>query len=244
MDMNRADTAAARTIGAPSRSARQPMTTRWSTRPGPPKRKPAGADKDLADRAAQNKDAWARRHPHAAKAERHLRKERAGMLDRWGHKNEGTPETHEHASRRNQGALARLYETGAIDAEQLAGAVEIAQVHERIGADVSIRTASLETRVDVTRMGDGTFFERLGNVRREVAYTRWRNEIEGPIGAVLDMIVGEPVGFTIVARRYRIHNRKAKRLLIAALDLWPRILGQVAKELDQGALSAAQAAIL
>jgi hypothetical protein len=92
-----------------------------------------------------------------------------------------------------------------------------------------VRTASLETRVDVTRLGDGSFFERLGQVRREAAYTRWRAQLRRP-APVLEMLVGEPVGFTIVAARYRMHNRKAKQLLIDALDLWPQILGAVCKD--------------
>jgi hypothetical protein len=53
------------------------------------------------------------------------------------------------------------------------------------------------------------------------------------------MLVGEPVGFTIVAARYRMHNRKAKQLLIDALDLWPEILGAVCKEIDEKDLAAA-----
>lgn len=195
----------------------------------------------IDDRRDGNRADWARRHPELAAAERELRKQRAGLSDRWKHKNEGTPETHDSASRRNQGALVRLYQTDAIDAEQLAAAVEIAQVVERIGGDVAVKTASLETRIDVTRCGDGSFFERLGHVRREVAYTRWRDEVEGPIAAILDMLVGEPVGFTVVAKRYRMHNRRAKRLLIEALDLWPRILGGVCKEVDEDALIAAHA---
>jgi len=198
----------------------------------------AGAlQRQLAARAAANKADWARRHPEAAAAERALRKGHAELLQRWKHKNEGTPETHEQASRRNQGALVRLYQTGAIDAEQLAAAVEIAQVAERIAADVTVRTASLETRVDVTRIGDGGFYEKLGQVRREAAYTRWRAQLRMP-APVLDMLVGEPVGFTVVASRYRIHNRKAKQLLIDALDLWPHVLGAVCKEIDEKELAA------
>lgn len=199
-------------------------------------------------RAEANRLDWARRHPKAAAAERNLRKERVSLLERWKHKREGTPETHEYVSRQ-EGALARLFRSGAIDREQLAAAVEIALVAERIGADVAVRTASLETRIDMTRTGDGTFFEKLGQVRREAAYTRWRSEVQGPIGAVLDMICGagrggEPIGFTIVAKRYRIHNRKAKRLLVDALNLWPRILGEVCKEVDAATLAAAHAGIL
>jgi hypothetical protein len=222
----------------------------WSTKPPRP-RKSAGTDEDLAKRAAANHLRWTQRHPKAAAAERQLRKARAGMLKRWDHKNDGTPETHEHASRCNQGALARLYLEGGIDREQLAAAVEIAAVAERIGADVAVRTASLETRVDVTRLGDGTFYERLSQVRREVAYTRWRSALTpalrlrpGQVAAVLDMLIGEPVGFTVIAKRYRMHNRRARRLLIEALDLWARTLGAVCKEIDQATLTAAQAGIL
>lgn len=194
----------------------------------------------LDERAEWSRVQWARRHPAAASEERRLRKERATLLERWDHKNEGTPETHEFASRHNQGALARLYQSGAIDSEQLFAAVEIAIVAERIAAGVTVRTASLETRVDVTRIGDGGFFEKLGQVRREVAYTRWRALLPMP-AAVLDMLVGEAVGFTIAAARYRIHNRKAKRLLIDALDLWPEVLGAVCKEIDTAELDAAHA---
>lgn len=166
---------------------------------------------------------WARRHPEIAAAERSVRKANADLQQRWKHKNEGTPETHEQASRRHQGALARLYQNGTIDCEQLASAAEIAAVAERIGADVAVRTASLETRVDISRAYDGGFFERLGQVRREYAYTEWRHRLPHP-AAVLDMLVGETIGFTVVATRYRMHNRRAKRLLIHALDLWPEML--------------------
>jgi hypothetical protein len=146
--------------------------------------RPRARSRQLAERRAASRAAWARQHPDIAAAERSLRKARAELVEpRWKHKNEGTPETHEQASRRNQGALVRLYQTGAIDAEQLASAVEIALVHERIGRDVAVRTASLETRVDVTRIGDGGFFERLGQVRREYAYTEWRQRCAAGAGA-------------------------------------------------------------
>ncbi|HEX8585043.1 MAG TPA: hypothetical protein VF680_11600 [Allosphingosinicella sp.] len=204
----------------------------------------AAAQREIDARVDASKLAWARRHPAAAAAERSLRKAQATTATRWKHKNEGTAETHEHAARRQQGALARLYLSGGIDAEQLAAAAEIAAVAERIGGDVAVKTASLETRVDTTRMGDGTFFERLGQVRREVAYTRWRAAVGAGIAPVLDMIVGDAEGFTVVARRYRMGNRRAKALLIAALDLWPRILGGVVREVDEATLAAAQAGIL
>lgn len=197
-------------------------------------------ERELAARRESIRLAWAARHPDAAAAERSLRKQRAALLQRWKHKNDGTPETHEHASHRDQGALALLYKTGAIDAEQLASAVEIALVAERIASDVTVKTASLETRVDVFHCGEGGFFEALGQVRREVAYSRWRAQLRSP-APVLDMLVGDSVGYTIVARRYRMHNRRAKQLLIDALDLWPEILGRVFKEIDERDLAAAHA---
>jgi hypothetical protein len=208
----------------------------------------SSAERLHEERAEKARLAWTQRHPAAAAAERALRKARVAVGERWTHKAEGTPETHEQASRRCQGALARLYTSGAIDAEQLGAAVEIATVAERIGADVTVRTASLETRVDVTRMGDGGFHERLGQVRREVAYTRWRAGVQRllpdsgvAVAAVLDMVVGEAIGFTVAARRYRMHNRRAKQLLIDALDLWPRALGDACKAVDGEALSAVHA---
>jgi hypothetical protein len=187
--------------------------------------------------------AWRRRHPQIAAQERQLRKQRAEVLKRWKHKNDGTPETHEHASRCNQGALARLYQSGAIDSEQLAAAEEIGRVAERIARDVTVRTASLETRVDITRIGDGGFFELLGQVRREVAYTWWRERLPFP-AIVLDMLTAERVGFTVAAARHRIHNRKAKRLLIDALDLWPEALSLAFKQVDEKDLAIAHARLL
>lgn len=230
--------------------------TGWSTRPESQKARKPERQKALQGRAHAKHLEWAKRHPEAAAAERKLRKSRVAMLERWGHKNDGTPQTHEHfaQAQRREGALARLYRTGAINAEQLGAAVEIQATAERIGADVAVRTASLETRVDVTRHGDGSFHESLVWVRREVAYTQWRCAVQqllrpGAISAVLEMIIGDapgsdPIPFTTVARRYRIHNSGAKQLLIDALDLWPRILGQVCKEIDREALDAVHARIL
>jgi hypothetical protein len=197
--------------------------------------------KQRTEQAEANRAAWARLHPKAATAERRLRKERAETLKSWKHKNEGTPETHERASRRNQGALASLYKNGSIDGEQLASAEEIARIAERIGADVAVRTASLETRVDLgPRHYDALHDERIQQVRREMAYTEWRQQLPQP-APVLDMLVGEAIGFTVVAARHRMHHRKAKRLLIQALDLWPEILGRVYKMVDQQDLDRAHA---
>lgn len=158
---------------------------------------------------------------------------------------QSTPETRARAraAATRQGSLARLHQSEAINAEQLAAAVEIATVHERIGADVAVRTASLEARVDHGARDDGAFWEALGQVRREVAYTRWRQALRGSAATVLDMIAGDE-GLTIVARRYRMHHRRAKTLLVEALDLWLRMIGDAVREVDEATLAAARAGIL
>ncbi|RSV15181.1 hypothetical protein CA235_09605 [Sphingomonas sp. ABOLF] len=223
--------------------AKLPNATSWSTKPSR-RTKPSNLERGLTERADANREQWRKRHPDVAKEQRILRKSQVQVGERWRNKLEGTPQTHEHASRTCQGALARLCKSGGIDAEQLVAAVEIAAVAERIGADVAVRSMSIETRIDGGRQGSDHFYEALSRVRHEVAYTRWRAQVRGPIGAILDMIVGETVGFTVVAKRYGMHNRRAKQLLIDALDLWPRILHQVVKEVDAATVAAAHAGIL
>lgn len=170
--------------------------------------------------------------------------EQVALREAWSHK-QGTPQTLEHAARTRQGALARLYQSGTLTAEQLASGEAIREAAHRCTAEVLIRTASLETRVDSTPRFDATFYEALGAVRSERAYTDWRAEVavRAPIGAVLDMIVGD-CGVTIVARLHGMHVRRATRLLIEALDLWPAIRARAARMIDPATLAAAQAAIL
>jgi hypothetical protein len=196
-----------------------------------------------ASSAGNGTGGWAERHPAKAAEEQAFRRERRTIRKDWSHKVNGTPETHFRASQVRQGALARLYESGAIDIEQLSASQEIAAVHRRIGAEVTVRTVSLETRVDASRTADGTFFERLGAVRAEVAYTRWRAALPGPAAPILDMIAGD-LGYSRAARIYCMDQRRAKRLLIQSLDLWQAMARAARDEVDEATLAAAQAAIL
>ena len=132
--------------------------------------------------------------------------------------------------------------SGAIDAHQLADAVEIAGLHARIGADVAIGTCSYETRVDQSRSGDGTFFERLGAVRAEIAYSRWRASLQKP-GPVLAMIC-EDLGVSVAAERYRMRKTTARALLIEALNAWPDYQREARDAVDEAELLAAQAGLL
>jgi hypothetical protein len=218
--------------------------TAWSAKARAP-RVSATAKKEAKLRAVVAEDrraAWARRHPKLAAEERAFRKGRAELLGRWDHKRNGTPETHDHASRTRQGAIARLHLSGAIDDDQLAWSTEIAMVAEAIGADVSVRTASLETRVDRSPHGKA-FYERLGWVWMEAGYSRWRAETGIWSALVLDIIVHD-MGVTIAARLHGVHVRRARRELVAALERWDRCYWSARNAIDEGDLIAAHAGLL
>ena len=139
------------------------------------------------------------------------------LRERWSHK-QGTPETHEAIAQSRPGALARLYASGALSADDLAAAEQIEKVHRTLTADVRVRTASLETRIQGggNRAGDGA--EALGRVREQRAYGSWR--AASPLQlAVLSIIVDdEPL--TRVAVRLRMSVRRLRAVLKASLALW------------------------
>lgn len=182
---------------------------------------------------------------HSARvASLEMRLNRLAATAAWSHKNEGTPETHAHASRTRQGALARLHLSGSISADQLAWAVEIATVAEMIERDVAVRTASLETRVDCSSSAKNALVGGIMRVRREVAYGYWREWIPQPKRAVLDMLVGEPLSYVETAKAYRMHNRRTKRLLIQAIDLWPDAMEEAENEVDEATIAAYRAGLI
>lgn len=178
-------------------------------------------------------------HAGRANEERDLAAQHSRASRMYGHRRNGTVETHQAAAATRQGALARLHRSGAISNDQLGWALEIQAEHERIDADVMVRSASLETRVDLSVCPDAAFFESLGRVRRAMAYSRWRRELPTVCpgcltGAqhVLAMVVDD-LGVTWAARRLRMSVRRTRKVLLDALDLWPSILddvrGQVAE---------------
>ncbi|MBU1255107.1 MAG: hypothetical protein KKE69_12070 [Alphaproteobacteria bacterium] len=190
------------------------------------------------------------RHPDIARQERAMRKERVERERRYARRDKlkdgGTPETKAKAAQVRQGSLARLYERGHITIEQLAASQEIRTVGERIGADVAIGTVSLETRVDQSRAIDGTFFERLGAVRAEVAYTRWREEIgrsRKGAGPVLAMVVHDEA-CSAVAKHWNMRDITARALLTSALDRWGDIMGETCSAIEEADLLAMQAGLL
>jgi hypothetical protein len=144
------------------------------------------------------------------------------LRERWSHKTNCTPETLEHvdAEQRREGSLARLLKTGAIDGHQLAAAERIQEAYYAITADVAVRTAKLEPRGSGGGP-DAASAERLSAVIRDRNYTQWRERV-GPHGAMLLAIIVDDMGLTAAARRWRLSNRKARTILVAALDCWGR----------------------
>lgn len=141
------------------------------------------------------------------------------VREEYGHKR-GTPETYAHLATelRREGSLARLARSGAIDAHQLAAAEEIRAAHAELVADVAVRTARLE-RGDGGR-GDAAG-ESVGRMIRQRAYTEWRAAV-APDAAMLLAIIVDDLALTRAARRWRMSDRRARRLLGAALDRWRR----------------------
>lgn len=161
---------------------------------------------------------------------------REAMILRWRHKNEGTPETHDKVNavpeRRRQSPLQRMERLGKISADERAAAEEIAGVVERIGRAGSIRSVSLETRVDYANSARDHLVESLKRVRLEVAYRAWRQAIPGPRAMVLDMILTNQ-SFVRLARKHGMQWRTARKRLITALRMWPEMTAAARRDVDR-----------
>ncbi|MBA4091404.1 MAG: hypothetical protein C0494_12560, partial [Sphingobium sp.] len=158
----------------------------------------------------------------------------------WSHKAYGTPETWDRSLRTHDDALIQLHRNGTLDKEQLEWAAQIGNVYRSLEADVGIKVASLEARVDQSR-GGGRTAEHVMRVRAHLAYGYWRDALPTPKQMVLDMIVGDAVGYTVAARRYRVHNRKAKRLLLEAINRWPVCIAYAFSAVDQATVDMVEA---
>lgn len=150
--------------------------------------------------------------------------EHVQIRERWSHHKHGTPETLEHAAiaiaSGREGAIARLHRTGAIDVHQLAASDEICEAYRIIIADVAVRTAKLEPRG--TGGGpDAAAAEHIRSIILQRAYTAWREACGAHAEMILAVIVDD-MPLTKAARRWRMSNRRARTVLIGALDRWVR----------------------
>lgn len=145
--------------------------------------------------------------------------ERVQLQELYGHQ-QGTPETRAHhaAKHGRSGAIARLYASGTIDADQLAAADKIHATYRAVTADAPIRTASLEARTGGGGGGNADL-PMLTAVDGQWALDWWVGSLKGSPAALLDVIVHD-VGLTIVADRYAMSMPRARRMLTGALSLW------------------------
>ncbi|MBI0475385.1 hypothetical protein D9601_08480 [Sphingomonas sp. MA1305] len=98
--------------------------------------------------------------------------ERVQLIEAYGGR-QGTCETIAQLERRQHrsGAIARLYASRAIDADQLAAADRIATTSRAVTADAPVRTASWETRTGGGSGGGDVDIALLGSGLGE--YTLW-----------------------------------------------------------------------
>lgn len=93
--------------------------------------------------------------------------------------------------------------------------------------------------MDSSRQCGGLVVESVRRVRLHLAYGYWREGLPQPRQMVLDMIVGDPIGYTVAAKRYGVHNRKAKRFLLDAINAWPDCVGQAYRGYSEDDIQAA-----
>lgn len=135
--------------------------------------------------------------------------------------------------------MMALYERGSITEEQFEASVQIARVAEMIGRSGSVRSASLEARVDCSGAAKDMLIERLSHAQLEVAYNRWRIHLPVPRRMVIDLAIGS-ISINTAARLYRIRKTKARSYLIDALNRWINVHDHVRKTIDEDDLKSAQ----
>lgn len=146
----------------------------------------------------------------------------------------GTPETEDKIDRR-QAALARLYERGRLSEDQFRAYQEIGSVIEMIKRAVSVKSISVEARVDCARGGWDVLIEGLARVRLEATYTAWRATLpvrSPPRAAIINLIeTTQPLAG--LAQRYRCDHRRLVKVALDALDRWDDIKGATWRNVDE-----------
>ena len=140
--------------------------------------------------------------------------------------------------RRSTSSLVRLTDRGVITKDQLAAAMEIAQIAERIGSEVGVRGGAVAARVDCEGSGRNYVAEGLNRVRAERAYSVWRLRLPLPRRLVLDMVT-EDHQLAAIAARHHKGWRAAIVMLKDALDLWDDCKRDAWKRIEQDDVDAA-----
>ena len=151
--------------------------------------------------------------------------ERVQLIEAFGGR-QGTPETIAQLTHRQRrsGAVARLYATRAIDADQLAAADKIATTYRAVTADAPMRTASWETRTGGGCGGGDVDIALLGASLGEYALWWWLTTIQQPQAIVA--IVVDDLALTTAADRYALSIPRLRKLLGEALNVWWKRYGR------------------
>lgn len=149
------------------------------------------------------------------------------LLEAYGGK-QGTPETLAAFDKRHRrsGAIARLYASRAIDADQLAAADSIATAYRAVTADASLRTASWETRTATGGGPGGYDWPLFSRTLDDLAMEWWLASIQQPHAMVA--IIACDLGLTIAAKRYALSVPRTRDLVRAALTTWFNRFGRAA----------------
>lgn len=151
--------------------------------------------------------------------------ERVQLVEQFGG-HQGTAETIAQLAHRQRrsGAVARLYATRALDADQLAAADKIATTYRAVTADAPLRTASWETRTGGGCGGGDIDLALLGASLGEYALWWWLTTIRQPQAVVA--IVVDDLSLTAAADRYALSVPKMRKLLGEALTTWWKRYGR------------------
>ena len=149
------------------------------------------------------------------------------LIETYGGK-QGTPETLAKFDQRHRrsGAIARLYASRAIDADQLAAADSIATAYRAVTADAPLRTASWETRTATSGGPGGHDWLLFSRTLDDLAMEWWLASIQQPHAMVA--IIACDLGLTIAAKRYALSVPRTRDLVRAALTTWFNRFGRAA----------------
>lgn len=133
----------------------------------------------------------------------------------------------------NRGSvLEDMRQRGIITDEQFDAAGEIIGAVNLVERDVSVRSASLEARVDNSGSAKGVLIERLAVIRAQLTYSAWRNSLPVPRRLIIDMLVQQQ-SMKATARSYGVGWPLARKRLLRSLDNWTETRRRVAESVDE-----------
>lgn len=141
--------------------------------------------------------------------------------------------------RRLQSSLATLRDNNQLTNDQLCAAQQIAAVVESIRRNVSVRSSSIEARVDCAGSAHDALIEHVRQVQLERTFRLWHTRLWHLARPMLAEMIVADHQLKETARRHGFGWPRALRLLGEALDRWNDIMQRVTKEIDDRDVQAA-----